>query len=256
MAKLFDEVLGGSGPGTAVWSALELWEDSLTEITAVEPNPAMTKMAQHLLAGEPRVGWEKKLPPVADGGADVVIASYVFSEMSGPGVRAKMVKRLWARSNGVLVIIEPGTPKGFQVIKSLRNVLLSAANKNQRRQVASLPSSEESTLLDATHHADDGAYVLAPCPHEQHCGMGEGSWCHFSQRHIRSRIQMHIKQASKSYEDEKFSYLVLARGHRPQMMVSEDPEICEEESLARQAALWPRVLREPIKRSGHVVLDL
>ena len=33
-------------------------------------------------------------------------------------------------------------------------------------------------------------------------------------------------------------------------------QICEDESLARQAALWPRVLREPIKRSGHVVLDL
>jgi len=62
----------------------------------------------------------------------------------------------------------------------------------------------------------------------------------------RGRIQRQIKRASKGHEDEKFSYLVLTRGERPVLY----------SSVEEEAAGWPRILQEPIKRNRHVIFDL
>jgi ribosomal protein RSM22 (predicted rRNA methylase) len=82
----------------------------------------------------------------------------------------------------------------------------------------------------------EGAFIAAPCPHHEACPLGEGDWCHFSTRLPRSSIHRSIKAVSLPYEDEKFSYLVALR----------DP-------VPRPAA---RIIRKPLKRSGHVTLDL
>jgi ribosomal protein RSM22 (predicted rRNA methylase) len=81
-----------------------------------------------------------------------------------------------------------------------------------------------------------GAFIAAPCPHHKVCPLKRNDWCHFSKRLSRSRIHRDIKQASLSYEDEKFSYLVALRlpGVHP----------------------TARIIRKPLQRSGHVTLDL
>ena len=56
----------GSGPGTCIWPLREIWGDSISEITAVEPNESMRSMAQHLLDEDEAqdVRWCNRLPAV------------------------------------------------------------------------------------------------------------------------------------------------------------------------------------------------
>ena len=41
--------------------------------------------------------------------------------------------------------------------------------------------------------------------------MGNGDWCHFSQRLPRSRDHMLLKDATVPFEDERYSYVAVAR---------------------------------------------
>ncbi len=81
-----------------------------------------------------------------------------------------------------------------------------------------------------------GANVVAPCPHALACPMPEGDWCHFSKRIERSSLHRRLKGGALGHEDEKYSYIV----------VSKTP--CSQTES--------RILRHPIKRSGHVILSL
>lgn len=81
-----------------------------------------------------------------------------------------------------------------------------------------------------------GAFIAAPCPHHERCPLTEGDWCHFSTRLPRSSSHRQVKAASLPYEDEKYSYLVALRN-----------------PVSRPSA---RVIRKPLSRSGHVILDL
>jgi ribosomal protein RSM22 (predicted rRNA methylase) len=82
-----------------------------------------------------------------------------------------------------------------------------------------------------------GAHLAAPCPHERECPLaGTEDWCHFAVRVARSKAHRQAKGAELSYEDEKFSYVAVTR------------------APAEPAAA--RVLRHPLSRPGHVVLEL
>ena len=94
----------------------------------------------------------------------------------------KVAEGLWARTAGVLVIVEPGRPRDYQRLMLVRERLVSL-----------------------------GGDLLAPCPHNRPCPLVAPDWCHFSQRLARTKDHMRLKGASLGYEDEKFSYLVLAR---------------------------------------------
>ncbi|MGB0935593.1 MAG: small ribosomal subunit Rsm22 family protein [Alphaproteobacteria bacterium] len=80
-----------------------------------------------------------------------------------------------------------------------------------------------------------GAHILAPCPHHAVCPMASKDWCHFSVRLQRPDFQRSTKQASLPYEDEKYAYLI----------VSKQP-------VDRPLG---RLVKRPIKKSGHIYLD-
>jgi ribosomal protein RSM22 (predicted rRNA methylase) len=82
----------------------------------------------------------------------------------------------------MLLIVEPGTPAGFQNLMEARKILLSA-----------------------------GAHIAAPCPHEGECHMAEGDWCHFACRVQRSQLHRRLKGGEAPYEDEKFAYMAFTR---------------------------------------------
>jgi ribosomal protein RSM22 (predicted rRNA methylase) len=177
----------GAGPGTASWAAAEAFP-SLANFALLDSNPALRALAlefakdsTRLGAANYRLGQALSLLPGA-GDADLVIASYLVGELGDPE-RRELVDASWARTRNMLVIVEPGTPAGYARIIAARAQLIAS-----------------------------GAYVAAPCPHDRTCPLHAPDWCHFAQRLPRSRAHKTIKGAELPFEDEKFSYVVLARG--------------------------------------------
>lgn len=180
----------GSGPGTAAWAAVQVWE-SPSDVTFLDVSPDFLRLAADLAAqGRPPLssahrmqGSIEMLPETVR--ADLVVASYALAELPLSRV-ARAAGQLWTASRSMLALIEPGTPEGFARIAEARTVLLA-----------------------------QGAVPVAPCTHAGACPMTGGDWCHFSVRLARSRAHMHAKAASVPFEDERFSYLILARDGQP-----------------------------------------
>ncbi|MDB5494100.1 MAG: methyltransferase [Phenylobacterium sp.] len=176
----------GAGPGGAGWAAAEAWP-GLANVTWLDASAPFLTLAARLAAEGPR---PLRTPDVlradlaAGGdwpGADLVVASYALAELP-PAAQARTVAALWAACDGVLALVEPGTPAGFQRIVAARQALIVA-----------------------------GADLLAPCPHARACPLAAPDWCHFAVRLPRSRDHRLAKGAELPFEDEKFAYLIAAR---------------------------------------------
>jgi ribosomal protein RSM22 (predicted rRNA methylase) len=182
----------GAGPGTAAVAATQAFP-SLAGILLVEANAEMRALGAALLAqAEPlalRAASYIALPTRhADlPAADLVTASYVAGEIA-PAERRAFARSLWAASTQALVVIEPGTPAGYERLVAIRNLLIA-----------------------------EGAYVAAPCPHDDACPLIAPDWCHFAQRLPRSRDHLQVKGVAVPFEDEKFSYVALMRSPPPRI---------------------------------------
>ncbi len=181
----------GAGPGTAAWAAVEKF-GAVTDIRLVDENFHLRTLALKCLQSSAAPALrgatyeEDDVLTVARGDpGDLVIASYVIGELP-PDRLPRLADALWKATGGMLVVIEPGTPAGFGRIRALRGHLIG-----------------------------QGAHVVAPCPHGRACPIVDPDWCHFSQRLNRSRAHRQVKGADLSYEDEKFSYIALARERPP-----------------------------------------
>ncbi len=177
----------GAGPGTAMWAAVNFWLNN-HQVTLVEREEAMIALGKRLAARAALVSFQQARWLRADLAGmweaaphDLVVAAYLLGELAEEK-SAVLLQKLWEISQGVLLIVEPGTPAGFARIRKARQQLIAA-----------------------------GALVIAPCPHNEPCPMPENDWCHFAQRVARSRLHRQVKGGELSYEDEKFSYVALSR---------------------------------------------
>ncbi len=174
----------GSGPGSAVWAAAEQWS-SLAGAELVEGSGAIRTWGERLAQRLPMpVRWHDAdvtagLPELE--AADLVTLAYVLDELA-PDQRAVLVDRLWAVTRDTLLIVEPGTPAGWERILAARRQLLAA-----------------------------GAHMVAPCPHHLACPLVPPDWCHFAQRVARSRMHRLSKGGEVPWEDEKFIFLAVSR---------------------------------------------
>ncbi len=176
----------GAGPGTVLWAAADCWPN-LDNALLIEANPIFRTCGEELAeqAQLPQASWR-----IADVAADtvddwaprdLVAAAYVLNELA-ENARQSIVQRLWRATAETLVIIEPGTPAGWQGILAARRQLIAS-----------------------------GAQVIAPCPHAQACPLQPPDWCHFAQRIARSRLHRQTKGGEVPWEDEKFSYVAVSR---------------------------------------------
>jgi ribosomal protein RSM22 (predicted rRNA methylase) len=168
----------GAGPGTATWAARELWPGA--DATLLDRNRALLSLAEGFSADRVRtVG--ASFGAAGIGRADLVLAGYALTEVADAELGA-VAAWLWAVTKGALVVVEPGTPRDYQRLMGVRAALIGA-----------------------------GAELLAPCAHECACPLVAPDWCHFAVRVERSRDHRVLKAADAPFEDEKFSYLVMAR---------------------------------------------
>lgn len=175
----------GAGPGSVLWAAADCWPE-LQRAVLVEASSAVRKTGARLMDGSPMPETEWIAADVATSftelrPADLVTIAYVLDELA-PAAIAPLIDRLWALADGVLLMVEPGTPAGWSRIIEVRQQLLA-----------------------------QGANLAAPCPHEAPCPLVAPDWCHFSRRVARSRLHRLAKSGDVPWEDEKFIYLAVSR---------------------------------------------
>lgn len=177
----------GAGPATSVLPLVRAYQPDLIEL--VEAQQAMQEGGQALLEalgpdlGKTRVRWlSGKVPQVLPGGADLLISAYVLNEWS-PAEIQDFARRLAKDPPKVAAFLFPGTPLQFEKFLVLRDEFMAL-----------------------------GFPILAPCPGNINCPMSQGDWCHFTSRVQRSGLLRRIKSGDLAYEDEKFSYLIIAPG--------------------------------------------
>ncbi|RDY03175.1 Methyltransferase-like protein 17, mitochondrial, partial [Mucuna pruriens] len=217
----------GAGTGSAFWALQEVWPKSLEKVNLIEPSQSMQRAGRSLIQGL------KNLPLIhsydsiqtlskniskSDRGHDLVIASYVLGEIPSIKDRITIVRQLWDLTQDVLVLIEPGTPHGSNIIAQMRSHLLWMEERKYRKS-----SHKNNEVCKDLITQKVGAYVVAPCPHDGTCPLVKsGKFCHFVQRLERTSSQRAYKRSKdnplRGFEDEKFSYVVFRRGPRPRQV--------------------------------------
>jgi ribosomal protein RSM22 (predicted rRNA methylase) len=175
----------GAGPGTMLWATTDAWPE-LERAVLVEASAAVRKAGQALAEGAiaARTDWIAGDATIDLDGikpADLVSAAYVLDEIV-PASLPKLIDRLWRLTADTLLLVEPGTPAGWQRILDTRTQLLGL-----------------------------GANIVAPCAHQAPCPIVSPDWCHFSRRVARTKIHLRSKGAVVPFEDEKFIYLAVSR---------------------------------------------
>ncbi|MEV7564018.1 small ribosomal subunit Rsm22 family protein [Streptomyces tanashiensis] len=173
----------GGGTGAASWAVAEAWEEAPPRTTVLDWAEPALALGRELAAGvfdaewrRERIGAALSLPE-----ADLVTVSYVLKELTEADRTALVTEA--ARAAQAVVIVEPGTPDGYERIIAAR-----------------------------TRLTDAGFTVAAPCPHSGACPIVPGTdWCHFSARVSRSSLHRKVKGGSLPYEDEKFAYVAAVR---------------------------------------------
>jgi ribosomal protein RSM22 (predicted rRNA methylase) len=189
----------GAGTGASTLAASQLFPGA--RLTLMERDVALSDAARQWLpdafiqnADIERI---ELLPP-----HDLVLSAYSAGEL-----KTDPSRKFWAAARVALVVIEPGTPRGYGFLMEMRRTLLRA-----------------------------GAHMVAPCPAEIECPLIAPDWCHFAARVERSSLHRRIKEAELGYEDEKFSYIALAR---------EPVELPH-----------ARIIRRPRQEAGKITLTL
>lgn len=211
----------GAGPGTALFAAAETFP-TLRAATLLETDPHWLSLGKQLGSGSSWAAihdaqWVQR-DLRASGEVqphDLVVISYALGELDSAA--DGVIRRAWHAARKFLVLIEPGTKRGFAGVNAARSLLIAQQAK-----------------------------ILAPCPHQAACPMAAaGDWCHFSQRLERTSEHRRIKSGSLGYEDEKFSYVIATRLDLPaaQARIVRHPrkhsghvqlELCTAEGLVRK----------------------
>ena len=222
---------------------------------------------------------------------DIIVAPHTLWGLREDYMRKNQVQNFWSLlkpAGGVLVIIEKGVPRGFELVAGAREMLLNRHIESNDLSEEAINSSNDA---ESRHGPKEKGMIIAPCTNHGRCPMytipgkskGRKDLCHFSQRFIRPPyLQRMLGFRDRNHEDIKFSYIAVQRGvdHRQTHGIvqgtqataaalagyegagrvnEESQELPQEnmsEVLPPHMLSLPRTVLPPIKRRGHVILDL
>jgi ribosomal protein RSM22 (predicted rRNA methylase) len=141
----------------------------------------------------------------------------------------------------VLVLVEPGTAEGYRNVINARHLLLE--------QEAEASSDSVSVLAPCTHSRSCPMTTMTSTPDGSEAPLTLQRWCWFEQRLDRPKFLMQLKQASGSYEDHPFSYVIISRNNCYAGTTGNGNG--NEHSFADA-----RIIEPPTKRKRHVNVQL
>lgn len=309
---------GGGGAGVLAWQEILRTESMLLhpdrepgapsvvlgKSTVVIGSPALRHRASRLLENtiflprlpdyNPSLNHPSQENPTASPRKryDIIIAPHMLWTLKQDYMRKNQVQNLWSLLNpngGILIIIEKGVPRGFELVAGARETLL------KHHIAASESLTAENRIeepFEGRHRDKEPGMIIAPCTNHFKCPLyltpgptkGRKDFCRFSQRFTRPHFLQRVLGAKqRNHEDIRFSYVAVQRGvdQRQSLGILQGPaataaafegyeetwqtdgenseEITPEpESMPSNfhPLSLPRALMPPLKRRGHVVLDL
>ena len=263
----------GAGLSPLSWALNELWrdDDAAPETLAVEPNSKLRDLGSRLTTeGGLGIHWAGALPAAHEHEPfDLVGSTYALGPLTDEA-RQSAIHTLWQRTapGGMLLLIEPATVDGFNTILGAREQLTGGGGTQLADDAAG-----------ALHPSDRGE-IVAPCPHAQSCPLAPGSgkllpWmradkrtrslvCHTSQLVNESCARAYLQRRQRRgrerrRKNESFCYLVVRRPATQDGASAAAERAVDDASQPDEdgdAGGWARVIRQPRKRGGHVLLDI
>lgn len=224
---------------------------------------------------------------------DIVIAPHTIFPIREDWARKNHVDNLWSLASvegGLLIMLEKGIARGFEAIALAREHLLK--NHIAAPSAESTSNDADETDIVWEEPTKDTGMIVAPCTNHTDCPMysgknkgvikGRKDICHFQQRYTRPPFLQKILGAKdKNFEDLKFSYLSLIRGRdlripapeRTDAVFAAQPTAIQGDNATNHAfqgyenldletepnpssLSLPRQILQPLKRRGHVILDM
>lgn len=180
----------GCGPGTALWAAKTIWP-GLQSVVGIDQDQHFLSLGQDIVekAGiKVDVEWQQR---DITGGLennrktyDVVIIANLLNELSASEAQ-RFLDEAYAACRGIMVVVEPGTPYGFEVVQK------------------------------TVHNMGSTATLIAP-----YIGglfvESKDYWIHFPQRFIRPpflrRLRQHMRDSglmASDFEEAKYSFVAI-----------------------------------------------
>ncbi|MBE3112289.1 MAG: hypothetical protein IMZ46_17575, partial [Acidobacteria bacterium] len=198
---------------------------------------------------------------------DVILASHLLLQWPEGHRRKAILNNLWGllADGGVLIILEKGHPRGFEAVAEVRHKLLGEYMLHPE----SLPENEE--IAPEFKRVREPGMIVAPCTNHKECPMyklpgrapGRKDVCSFSQRFIRPPFLHRLMDGwDRNHDDIEFSYLAVRRGRTLPDTISQGPEAADRAfegysgTEAPDPMTLPRNIGRPLKRHGHVLLDV
>ncbi|UNI13779.1 37S ribosomal protein S22 [Purpureocillium takamizusanense] len=201
---------------------------------------------------------------------DVIIASHLFLKETQDHYRQAVLNNLWnllSKDGGILIVIEKAHPRGFEAVAHVRDTILKQFLLPQTGE----PTVAPEDFNPAFHRELEPGHIVAPCTTQGSCPMyqeqgkskGRKDYCHFSQRFVRPTFYSKILgNMADNQGDVEFSYVVVRRGV-PKSSPMTGKEATERAVQGYEASdarpdmqTLPRMVLPPLKRKGHVTLDL
>jgi ribosomal protein RSM22 (predicted rRNA methylase) len=157
----------GIGCGSASAAALDAFK-SIEWIHGIDPSQSMRDCAKLIIEDvvkernpSARLTLSESLTADSSSGGsfDLAICAFTATELPHVSSTLAAAAALWEKlkPNGIFIMIEPGTPDGFNSIRSVRTMLLDCCP----------PVGEFDDEMDG----DDQCHIIAPCTHNGKCPM-------------------------------------------------------------------------------------